>query len=275
MAASPRRCAAASFALLVALAPGRAPAWGPDGHRIIGEIAWSGLTPATRRALRDLLPTGRYGTLAEASVWADTEARRIPGDRWLQPYHFVDTDPRARSVDAPADCRCVLGGITRFADALRDPERPYRERVVALRLLAHFVGDVHQPLHVTGADGRGGTRIYVLFFGRRETLHQVWDSGLIEHQLGRRRARNWARALASSISAAQRERWAEQRDPRAWADESLALARRDTFATRDGARLADDYFERELPVVAERLERAGVRLAALLNAIFDPAHPMH
>ena len=275
MAASPRRCAAASLALLLALAPSRATAWGPDGHRIIGEIAWAELTPASRRALRDLLPTGRYGTLAEASVWADTEARRIPGDRWLEPYHFVDTDPSARHVDAPADCRCVLAGIARFAEALRDPERPYREKVVALRLLAHFVGDVHQPLHVTGADRRGGTRTYVIFFGRRETLHQVWDSGLIERELGRRRARTWARELSSSISPAQRARWAAQRDPRGWADESLALARRHTFETRDGARLGDDYFERELPVVAERLEQAGVRLAALLNAIFDPTGAMH
>ena len=274
MAVSPRRCAAVGAVLLLALFPSRAPAWGPDGHRIVGEIAWSELTPAARRALRDLLPTGRYGTLAEASVWADTEARRLPGDAWLEPYHFVDTDPAARHVDAPADCRCVLAGIAQFAQQLRDPERPYRERVVALRLLAHFVGDVHQPLHVTGADGHGGTRTHVIFLGRHQTLHQVWDSGLIERELGRRRPRSWARELSRSISEAQRVRWAAQRDPRAWADESLALARRQTFQTRDGAHLGDDYFAREIPVVAQRLEQAGVRLGSLLNEIFDPTRAM-
>jgi hypothetical protein len=271
-----RPCARAALwiACLASLAPRAAPAWGPDGHRIIGEIAWRELTPASRRALRDLLPAGRYATLAEASVWADTEARRIPGDRWLEPYHFVDTDPTARHVDAPDDCTCVLAGIARFGRELRAPD-PYRERVVALRLLAHFVGDVHQPLHVTGMDGHGGTRIHVVFLGRRQTLHQVWDSGLIERQLGRRRPQSWARELSRSISDAERSRWTADLDPRAWADESLALARRHTFRIRDGARLGDDYYEREIPVVAERLQRAGVRLGALLNGIFDPVRSMH
>jgi len=259
---------------LASLAARPSAAWGPDGHRIVGEIAWHELTPATRRALRDLLPTGRYGTLAEASVWADTEARRIASDRWLEPYHFVDADLSSRHVDAPDDCTCVLGGIARFRGELRDPEESYRERVVALRLVAHFVGDVHQPLHVAAADGRGGTRTMVIFLGRRQTLHQVWDSGLIEHQLGRRRARTWARELIASIGDAQRARWTADMSPRAWADESLALARRES-AIRAGTRLGDDYFAREIPVVAERLEQAGVRLGALLNGIFDPAHSMH
>jgi hypothetical protein len=262
------RCATLAWTVLLALAPHPARAWGPDGHRIIGEIAWHELTPAAKRAVRELLPRGRYGSLAEASVWADVEARGNPRYAWLDPYHYVDTDPHAPHVDAASDCACVLAGIERFGREIADPTQPHRERVMALRLFAHFVGDVHQPLHVTGADGHGGTRTFVFFLDQRETLHQVWDTGLIAHQLGGRGYRSYAKALADSITDAQRAKWTAQLDPRVWADESLALARRHLLRTRGGAQLGPDYFEREMPIVAQRLRQAGVRLGAWLNRRF-------
>jgi len=42
--------------------------WGGDGHRIIGTIASSDLTPATAAAVRELLGDQ---TLADACCWAD------------------------------------------------------------------------------------------------------------------------------------------------------------------------------------------------------------
>jgi hypothetical protein len=270
-----RRSTRLRWALLLVWLPSVSQAWGTDGHRIIGEIAWRELSPAARSKVRELLPRGRYGTLAQASVWADKDARQGRRYRWLEPYHFVDTDPHARHVDAPSDCGCVLEGISRFRREVADPAQPYRERVVALRLLAHFVGDVHQPLHVTGADGRGGTRTTVYFLGRRESLHQVWDSALLEHRLAGHGYRGYALELEGRIRDADRARWTADLDPRSWADESLALARRHTFGTRDGAHLGEDYAARELPIVALRLEQAGVRLAALLNRAFEPGQAIH
>ncbi|GIR81319.1 MAG: hypothetical protein CM15mP83_0450 [Flavobacteriaceae bacterium] len=51
--------------------------------------------------------------------------------------------------------------------------RPY------LRLLVHFVGDMHQPLHVGRSEDRGGNDIKVLWFGKNSNLHRVWDSEMI------------------------------------------------------------------------------------------------
>lgn len=257
-----------------------AQAWGPDGHRIVGEIAWRSLRPATRAAVRDLLPRGEYGTLAEASTWADTYARSHPGYEWLEPLHYVNVDPSATAVRVGRDCGCVVGAIEIYRDRLADRSLAHGSRVEALRLLAHFVGDVHQPLHVSHPDGRGGTRTEIHFDGDPMTLHALWDTGLIERKLrslpprrGVPRWRRFAQALDDSIAPADRTRWAASRDPDEWAEESLAVARQHAFAVRDGAVLGDAYYAQSIPAVSIRLQQAGVRLAALLEGALGPPLP--
>lgn len=246
-----------------------ASAWSPDGHRIVGEIAWRGLSPEAKRALRALLDADE--TLAEASAWADTEARQSRRWRHLEPLHYVNVDPAGTALRVPRSCGCVIGAIEIERDRLADPAKSRAERALALRLVAHFVGDVHQPLHVAHPDGRGGTRVDVRFDGKPTTLHRLWDGGLIARELrerGRKRGprwRAWAHSLADAVTPAERAQWTASRDPRAWAEESLALGRLHAFAPREGESLGDAYFERSLPVVAERLQQAGVRLAALLE----------
>ena len=46
--------------------------------------------------------------------------------------------------------------------------------------LAHFVGDVHQPLHVGFEEDEGGNTIKVHWYRRKENLHHVWDNSIIE-----------------------------------------------------------------------------------------------
>jgi hypothetical protein len=253
-------------------------AWAPDGHRITGEIAWRNLTPRARDAVRALLPDHPRETLAEAAAWADTYARAHPDEyRWLDPLHYVDADPRAAHVSAGRDCGCVVGAIEIQADRLRDPKAPRAAKLEALRLVAHFVGDVHQPLHVAHPDMRGGNSIGLRFDGRETTLHRLWDGDLLKrrlHELGRRRGPRWqayAQSLADRAPAAERARWAATTDPNAWADESLVLSQQFTYGVREGAQLGDAYYGEAMPVVEQRLAQSGVRLAALLNAIFDPA----
>jgi len=269
------RALSAAAGLVALLAPALpALGWGPDGHRVTGEIAWRLLAPSTRDALLEILSEGRDGTLAEAAAWADTVGRRNPRYRWLEPLHFMNADPAARSIVEGRECQCVLGAIERARDRLRDPEASRADRLLALRQLAHFVGDIHQPLHVSHPDHHGGTTVDVFFDGRKTTLHRLWDGELLRRRLremGRRRGARWrafARSLADSTPPAQRVRWQATLDPRVWAEESLVLAREHTFSVREGARLGDAYYDEAMPVVAERLTQAGVRLAALLDASF-------
>src|SRR5689334_18858800 len=77
------------------------------------------------------------------------------------------------------------GGARRTADLrptfralLRQPERG--RRGPALKFLTHYVGDIHQPLHIGCKKDKGGNSIEVQLFSRRTNLHAVWDDGIIK-----------------------------------------------------------------------------------------------
>ncbi len=55
----------------------------------------------------------------------------------------------------------------------------------------------------------------------------------------------------------------------AWATESYLLARSNASDVPKDGQLGKDYLDKNIPVIERRLSVAGVRLAALLNVIFD------
>jgi hypothetical protein len=57
------------------------------------------------------------------------------------------------------------------------------ERLEALKYLGHWVGDVHQPLHVSFEDDRGGNEVGISGGLCNWNLHAVWDRCIIEQGL--------------------------------------------------------------------------------------------
>jgi len=60
--------------------------------------------------------------------------------------HYVNVTEGAASFDMKRDCsdgKCVVGAIERFTAVLREPNAPLEKRREALKLVTHFVGDVH------------------------------------------------------------------------------------------------------------------------------------
>ncbi len=250
-----------SIALTAILIPSVCFAWGRDGHRITGYIAEKLLTPQARAAIRDLLGNE---SLADASTWADEIRRKRKN---TEPWHYVNVDPSRDRIDL--DCPeqgCVVSAIIKYSHVLRDKNASRQDRIEALKFVVHFVGDIHQPLHVSHARDRGGNDIKVTFFENRTNLHSFWDSGMIRRT--KKRWSEYATELAANITPQQRIRYGTL-DPVAWATESYQLARSNAYTIPKDGRIGQDYFERNLPVVEQRLTMSGVRLAALLNAIFD------
>ena len=153
--------------LVGALAATAATAWGRDGHRIIGEIAWYYLTPEARQEVEKLLEDGRYDTLGEAGNWADAYSRLFQTWDDRTTHHYVDIDPEADALDMERDCPegCVVRAIRDLEAVLRDRGVPKWERTEALLFLVHFVEDIHQPLHVIHPDMTGGNETHVTLFG--------------------------------------------------------------------------------------------------------------
>lgn len=245
------------LALSSVLACGPALAWGPDGHRIVGELAERRLSEAALAHIAELLRDETDATLAGVSIWAD-EIRRQP--EWLhtQPWHYVNLPDLDCGMERQRDCPdgdCVFGAIERQREILADAGAAQGERVNALKFLVHFVGDVHQPMHAGLRSDRGGNGFQVNIDGEGMNLHRVWDSVI----LGRRGLswQDYADVLESGAVCAGGQ-------PEQWAMESCRLI--DTNSLYPSGRIIDDSYLLQHRALAERrLQQAGIRLAALLE----------
>lgn len=253
-------------AACVLVAAGRADAWGPDGHRIIAEIAEQRLSDEAKAAIADLLD-GQ--AMADVSTWAD-QVRSREEYRWTGPLHYANLAAGATRFDMDRDCGeagCVVSAIKRYRAVLEDDAAAREEKVEALKFLIHFVGDIHQPLHVSFARDRGGNDVKVTFLGHATNLHRVWDAGLIDT-----RDVPWPvymETLSERITVDQRAAWATT-DPSVWATESYQLAVSNAYAIPHGGELGEEYVSRNIGIVETRLSQGGVRLAIVLNEVFAP-----
>lgn len=241
-------------------------AWGDDGHRVVGEIAWNYLEPDVRQEVERLLESAGEPSLAEAATWAD----RIRGDEnynWAAPLHYINLPRNWRSYQESRDCQpagCILKAIERFSTVLADRRRTEMERSEALMFLAHFVGDLHQPMHTGLVSDRGGNDIKVQFFGFDTNLHWLWDSKLPAGFIGD--WQSYANKSVEDIKPEQRIAWRTSK-PADWAAESHRLAHR--YAYTDKKVLGEDYYLRNREIVAQRLRQGGVRLAGLLDRLLS------
>ncbi len=255
--------------LFFALFPVKALAWGYEAHRIIAEIAEQFLTAETAHQVRELLAIENVTNLADVSTWADEIRTQHPE---TAPWHYVNipiNEPAGdlRGYDPIRDCPrgdCIVAKIEQFELVLADRQASKRQRLEALKYLVHFVGDIHQPLHVANNDDRGGNGVKVIFRGYSANLHAVWDSGIIEAVLGPDQ-RSYALQLVQDITPVKRESWAKGNSV-AWANEGHEIAAHIIYEVPHTETLPDSYEAESLPIVNEQLERAGVRLATVLNA---------
>jgi hypothetical protein len=250
-------------------------AWGNHAHRIASRIAEARLTPSARAAVKELLLEG--DTLVTVSNWADHEGHDV--EPRSAPWHYVNVPIDTPRYDAQF-CRsgeCVVARIKHYRKLLADRNTPKRERARALLFFVHLVEDVHQPLHVGDNHDRGGNQTQVDFLNQGTNLHRMWDSQILDD--AGRDERIWVQRITPMITREKAEAWSKG-DVETWADESLQAAKIAYYFPEGsprpiaiGARLGRDYAERALPIIEERLAKAGVRLANELNAIFDETKP--
>lgn len=262
----------ALFTLLVTSAPSFA--WGPEGHRVVAQIARAHLTQTARLQVQALLGND---DLASVSTWADEiRPQRPEAFGW----HFVDIPMNSSGFSEQRDCyrpdekhgnsrddhhNCVVDRIVIFRQVLADKNAPRPDRVEALKFVVHFVGDIHQPMHAIG-EARGGNDIHVTEFGSAQcgtrpcNLHGAWDIGLILHAA--RSDELYSADLEQLISRQQLQSKASG-TPASWANESFRYAKE--LWVNDGGMIDEAYFRKNISILNERLALAGLRLAKLLN----------
>ncbi len=287
------RVARAAFcaATLLLASPAPAHAWGDEGHQIIATVADALLKPDVRRTVHVLLATDEDPLsdhdIASEATWADHLRNADPDGarRRTRQWHFVDIELRAPSLETACFRRpalattvvasmgpaqdCVVDKIDQFAAELAWQATADDERLVALKFLLHFVGDVHQPLHASDDEDRGGNEKRVSAQGyRANNLHHYWDTEFVR-ALGVDPG-EVAANLLTHMSQADVNRWAAG-TPADWARETFQVGRRDAYGllpppNRRGVyRLDERYVATAIADTRQQLAKAGVRLAALLN----------
>lgn len=245
--------------------------WGIIGHKVVGEIADRHLSPAAQKQVRAIFGKA---TLADMAVWAD-EIKSDP-ENWsyTYPWHWVSIDDKYSVHDYPKSAKGdVIVAMTSIRGYLENLDRlSDDERRNYLAFYVHFMGDIHQPLHVGRTLDQGGNRILTNFFSEYVNLHVIWDTTLIETKklsyseyadyLDRPEHRYLLRNMVKT-------------GPLDWAAESKAL-RSGVYDFDVEVRqrylnlpfLKWQYRYANLPTIEERLRIAGYRLAWELNDLF-------
>lgn len=248
-------------------------AWGPIGHRVSADLAERNIS-GHARAHVELILEGE--TLREGSTQPD-EQRPNPDPFWQEsaPWHYVTLPPGLTIEDLQhppgGDAVTALEG---FVATLRDPAAARADKARALRFVVHLVSDLHLPLHVGNGLDRGGNDFRVIWFGEPQTLHWVWDEGLINRkQLS---SAEYAERLSARTQPVEVLAWWDAR-PETWLAESAALRERTYPVTgRDAGEgtvqspvaLSYEYEYEWTPAMELRLRQSGYRLAAYLDWVF-------
>jgi len=267
---------------------GRAPGvgWGKVGHQIAAQIAQGLLSAKATAVVRQLIPSGDMGAIAS---WAD-DVRNTPAYRWSAPLHFINTPDWLCTYVQSRDCaneQCCDPAIRNMTNRLADTTLPVAQHNEAFKFLVHFVGDIHQPLHVSFTSDLGGNKINVTFDNKKTNLHSLWDSGLIYYRIDNfynKDENNWQKALIARMNGEWKQNvtaWKSCKNPgphgacsKDWADESILLACEYAYRDETGAKIQQNaslrtaYFTHVVDVIEAQIVKAGVRMANVINQLY-------
>ena len=178
------------------------------------------------------------------------------------------------------------------------------ETKLGLYFVTHFVGDIHQPLHVSRGEDLGGNLIQVYFPTRSQdkgflklvhtNLHSVWDDFMIDRKLMEQYNNSqdvYTEALLTRLDNLTPQEKAKWLTPpknclghdswkciaSAWAQESLELAMNvayvdehaQEFSVSNTSIISLEYYSTRIEVAERRLIQAGLRLAHLLESVVE------
>lgn len=242
--------------------------WGYTGHRTIGLIAENHLNPKAKLAIKNLLGDT---TIADACTWAD-DVRREPQFRKTGDWHFLNLplglnfESFKKYIDTTSK-ENIYSALLQSQQSLINPKSTKQQQIYALKFIMHFVGDLHQPMHISRAEDKGGNTIQLNYEGKGTNLHSLWDTKMLERQ-----GLTFTQLAAkySNVPAGLIKQW--QKDTLIqWIWESYQISST-LYAEVDamGKRTigGDEYDQKHLPIVEKRIQQAGIRLAGVLNKIY-------
>ncbi len=240
--------------------------WGEAGHRAVGQIAQNHLGAKAQAAVKALL--GRQ-SLADVSTYAD-EIKTDADMKFMSPWHYINLpgdltfEEFATNVLANKEGN-VYSAILNCEVTLESHTKSRSDKVLALKMLVHLVGDCHQPMHVAHKDDQGGNKTAIKFLGQGENLHGLWDYGLIDHE-----GLNY-KQMAEKYDTATPEQIKQWQNDAAikWLYESYLITNELYKEAAENPDFKEEYYQSHIGLVHNRIMKAGIRLAGVLNRIYD------
>lgn len=256
-------------------------AWGASGHRVVGYIADGDLGPKARIAVHQIM---NNDSLSSVATWMDDIRNDPTFGKKTREWHFDDV-PVCKAGPTPCkDGNCAHAQIANAISTLKGSQS-HDDQLFALRVLVHLVGDIHQPLHSADNGDRGGNdvfltnRVQCFNYKTRKpaacNLHQYWDTTLLKGTLRGITEYDYAKSLSTKFPAKD----TDSKSPEEWIGESTGLAKTTVYGKLDDAAcsrpggfsttVSATYDVEAREMIAEQLARAGHRLGALLNSIYE------
>ncbi|MBL6603735.1 MAG: S1/P1 nuclease [Bacteroidetes bacterium] len=235
--------------------------WGSTGHRALAEVASFYLTENAKNKINEILDGE---TIVTVSMYADDIRSDNRYDKYYD-WHFINMELDEDYEDAvPSEKGDVFIAINKCLDILESDSLTDSDKSFYLKLLIHFIGDLHQPMHIGRYEDRGGNRVYVKWFGRNSNLHRVWDSEMINGY-------NMSYSeLAKNLPTPENLEIEFERDDLIdWVNETHSYTRKIYNDVSIDDNLGYEYQYQNFQIVRELILKGGMRLASVLNYLFD------
>ena len=209
-----------------------------------------------------------HESFGRSCLWADwiKAEDRIDTRSW----HYInlpDSEQDTYKTSCPEN-GCLIAAFHEQMKILNNGSESILLRAEALWFIGHFVGDVHQPMHVGYPEDRGGNDHKLEFEdGTLTNMHSVWDGQIIEHMdslLGKEYlligvTKKIDKFLDNHHSA----------EIEAWAQESRDIAMQKSVGYRNNELkvVSTKYMESHFEMVQERIALGAIRLSQTLNRI--------
>lgn len=261
-------------------------AWGPTGHRVVGEIAQRHLTKKAQIGITKIL--GKT-TLARAATWPD----EIKSDKETYGHtfnwHYTDWPNHKNEYDAKNNSGTLIKSIDEQIAVIKSKKTSKDKKIFALKFLVHLLGDLHMPLHVGNGSDLGGNLCKVIFHNEEVNLHKLWDIQMIKH------SRLSFTEIVNFLDIHSKDKIKKFQEGKTldWAKESKELrekiypivkkpsevktppkgvqwyCQKDLKVSNDKLpQLGFPYTYKFMPILEMRLTQAGYRLAKTINNIF-------
>jgi len=244
-------------------ATNRCLAWGKTGHSLVAEIAFNFLDEPTQKIVKQYL--GNL-SIEEAANWMDTEKSNSYYN-YMRKWHYLDIDKGEEYV--PSSERNILSVLHSSIVELRGYKNSgmsKKEVRYRLLLIFHLVGDLHQPLHTGYAIDKGGNTIEIKSDYVSGNLHSIWDTQILEYKkINLDTCLNYCKSMSSGdiaeIKKINELKWMYQ--SRSYLDKVYGF---------ENNYMDKAYIDNNISIIKKQLVVGGLRLASILDEIFNPAN---